>query len=1193
MQKLFLSLSIVLAIVLFSVSAHAVSLQSNGQVHTINQNNLKFVTDGDGLVDVYRKGERLASYGFTLQGTINAQQKFLNSWNAAWTWQVLSNTDQNVTVLGTTNWNGLKWEQYWYFSDSEQKFSNFITNNTGFDSTNTNFYYVVRFDGQNTSCINYVDNNNLPKKFCFEEDITKTGNLNNYLRHVHFGKTFFNFNDLIDSGFTFNYLFAGQLVNAHSSLAGNGFIVGVTKNNGLFPNGATAILDPSVIDSSPINTMNYGNPIVKDSSGNYWIVYEDSNTTNTDIFVSKSTDAGETFTAFNLTNSSDFNESFPHIDINSTDGLVITYDKFSGAAATTDVHLATCSAGGCDASTDFIFDINISQCGTGTECSKNFVVFDVNDNAHLVYARGNLQDRNATGYVGLAANWSAERTTNAIGGAPVQNTGIVVSKNGSGEKLSWITSNGAQLNVTKFDGLAWGSNLLLENLGIGTPAEAFAGYDGNFYIVFGKDISGTSSVSRLQFNQCIVTADCSDVGNWSADLNVSTTANVELFSIVQTADLNLHVLASSVVGTAGTIIRDFVRTPNNVWVTSQDNDTNTLFSDSNRTYNPLVRNHVRPGNVESTVSAAPSATNSTLDYLFLSANNSTGIPHVIVFDSNVVRQNNGILASFSVTPPSPIGLDPENNITNINVDFNSTSTEVGLTDVNYTWFVDDINVSTDQNYSRDFNGADADFNIALLVQGQDTDTFYSSQSDTNFLLRTTAQGLDINFTYNNFVNNADVNFGLTSTSDPSTINYVVWGGDDFDFNRTGLQIRFDYNANGVKEVCAIVNSTGDVNGSRCESFTVTRVLVKIPKDEQTSQNLTPFSVSTSDITQQLYSNQSNDLNVFLFFQGGDDQNVLFTTDYNASYYSGHNLIQTSDSQTFQTLQPLLVLISESVSAVFHVINAITQNTIPEVIIESRQGGTLIESTITDSTGDATLSFIVGDTYNLTFIYQGVIVLEQEIRPINTEYFIYLFLEDIITQPQDPETITITFDPSIGQVQEEEDGNFTLTQTITTTKSSITSINIQVDQNGVLFYDTNFSNASGGTFSQDFNASSFTTDDHITVTVTVISSSIGGIQKAQSYFIQFRSDTTFLNAINDLGVNLGQVGRIVLVILSSFVIVGGFAQATRNPHVLSAIVIVWMGAFTALGLNSNYVEWVPVPVFLFAVMGAVALYINRG
>ncbi len=133
MNKVFLGLLLLIATVLFSVSVSGVSLESNGDVHTVTQGNLKFSTDPSGLVKLFKNEEYLSAFGFTLKGTVNSQERFLNSWSTTWSWEVLSNTDSNITLLGSTSWQGLEWQQRWFFSDTEQKFSNHLTNNTGFE----------------------------------------------------------------------------------------------------------------------------------------------------------------------------------------------------------------------------------------------------------------------------------------------------------------------------------------------------------------------------------------------------------------------------------------------------------------------------------------------------------------------------------------------------------------------------------------------------------------------------------------------------------------------------------------------------------------------------------------------------------------------------------------------------------------------------------------------------------------------------------------------------------------------------------------------------------------------------------------------------------------------------------------------------------------------------------------------------
>lgn len=549
--------------------------------------------------------------------------------------------------------------------------------------------------------------------------------------------------------------------------------------------------------------------------------------------------------------------------------------------------------------------------------------------------------------------------------------------------------------------------------------------------------------------------------------------------------------------------------------------------------------------------------------------------------------NFGVDANISRTPGSPYYLDTENGITSVTIDFNDTSTYHNTKRYLTAWLVNDVNVSADQNLHYSFTTA-GDYNISLIVDANAGANRYRDQQDYNLSIFNSPQGLDISFVNNDFNNNVDVNFTLTGTG---TINYIVWGGTDFDFNRVGTTIRFDYNVSGVKQVCAIANGVGDINKLRCENFINSRVLVKSPMDEGTSAVLTPFDVSTNDSAQQTYTGQTLDLNVFIFNAQGNDQNVLFTIDYNASYYSGVYLIQTNATTTFHTLQPLLARIAISVNAVFHVIDVITQQTVPNIIITAKKGGILIGSTITDSTGTGTITLVVGDTYDLNITtLDGTILLTSTLRPIDLEYFIYVFLEEITTSPTTPQSIEVVFEPSTGQVFQQADGTIDLNQTISATNTTITSIRILIDQNGTTRYDQNFSSA--GLRSQDLNAATWDLNYQVNVTVTIISG-MGTTVKTQSYLINpFSSVPDFLTIINNFGVLLGAIGRLIFVVLSALVVTGGFVGLSKNKHVLVAIVLIWIGMFTAIGLNPNYVTWVPLPVFFFALLGGVAFYLNK-
>jgi hypothetical protein len=1198
-QKLLFFFFFVISILFVSQSAIAVSLSSNGDVHTVTQGNLTFVTDPSGLVKLFKNDNYLASVGFTLKGTVNAQQKFLNSWSTDWTWQILSNTDSNVTVLASNTWQGLDWKQRWFFSDTEQKFTNYLTNNTGFDVTNTSFYYVVRFDETNVSCLDYIDNTGAKKNYCFEQDKTITQNLGQYLKRIRFVDTLFNFQDLVDSGFEFNYLFAGQLNNVKSSLAGKGFIIGVTKNGGLFPNGASVILDPTInndlTSSTNIPIFGTGTPsIFRVNSQN--------------LGVSASPKAEVVFGRYYETTDNGLNWSTADFNFYTTASSAATistlyrsdnkkiFSLFINPEWDNDIHFIEGDFDN-DSLTRTGWDANIAL-GFGLTIDVERYGADLNSGNWLNVCGGEVggADRVRCRFVDTdlntsdITNWSALESSFNFE-ADVQDFSIYNDSNSNLFALYSVASGQEFRNIRlkmKYDvNGSWSNDLnisgdLNADLQWRVTGSSFVETsDGNLVVLMSAQNGAASNdATVLRFCDDGAEACISDLSNWDTYENVYDGNFLFWGSLATDTNNNVYMIGTD-------CQNGFCNTDSGLGY--------KLFFDLNKSVS--AKRFIADNNaaIDTTkfVVTRNSDENGLIDIAFLSSDGTLGTASLEYFQIFGDSNSSIISASFTTTPVSPIALDPEEGITNIQVDLNSTTEflpDGRIVDINYLWQIDGEEISTDQNLVRDFNGSDADFNLSLIVSGNDGVDTITSQNDQNILLRTAPQGIDINFAYNDFANNVDMNFGVTATG---TINFAVWGGTDFDTNLLGIDINKTYTTDGIKEVCVIVNGAGDVNKLHCENFTSTRVLVKRPLDKVSGIVLTPFDVATNDITRQLYSAQTLDLNVFLFFESGNDQNILFTIDGNADYFSSTFLIQTNDTNTFQTIQPLLVLISESVSAVFHIINAITQNTIPDVVIESRQGGVLIESTITDSTGSAVLNFIVADTYDLTFIFQGVVSLEQQIRPIDTEYFIYLFLEQIITEPQDPESITVTFDPSIGQVQEGTDGNFTLTQIVTADRSTITQINIQVDQNGLLFFDQNFTGVpSGGTFSQDFNASSFDSSSTVNVTVRVTSSLIDETKKSISYFIQFTSQVTFLNAINDLGINLGDVGRIVLVVLSSFVVIGGFAQATRNPHILGTIVIIWLGMFTAIGLNENYVVWVPVPVFLFATVGAVAIYLNR-
>ncbi len=1177
--KLFLV--IILAIVLFSLQASAVSLSSNGEVHTVTQGNLEFKTDGNGLVNLYKNGNYLARFGFTLKGTVNAQQKFLNSWETDWTWQVLSNTDSNVTVLGSTNWQGLDWKQRWFWSETEQKFTNYLTNNTGFDVTNTSFYYVVRLDAGNVECLHYVDNDEQGNKFCFEQDVTKTQNLEQYLKRINFVDTTFNFQDLIDSGFEFNYLFAGQLNNVNSSLFGNGFVIGVTKNGGLFPNGASVELDPSVIDTTALSLTNYGNVIVKDSSGNIFTVQEVVVNSSTDIFVSKSTDNGTTFTSFNLTNSPDVNESFPHIDVNSTDGLIIQFD---GNNQNT-IFVTTCSTGGCDSNSEFLDKLDVSACGA-TNCNFGSLDVDQNDVSQIVYVKGATGAyRRNTGYVGSA--WGAEENTNVGTGVPVVATGIVSAKNGSDLRLAFANPNGSQFTVSYFDGATWSANLLLGNPNILTPASCFAGYDGNFYCAYAQRQGAAPAPANIHLTQCVETNDCSLIGNWT-DVNVteSPNQNDSFVSMFQASDLNIHLLTSTRLSAADVNIHHYIRLPNGTFITSTIADGNLLFSDANRTYNPILRNRDYAGSALDGFTSFPVG-NLTLDYVFLTSNVSTGDPSTLVFDSNLLGIVNGIKASITTKPASPITLDTENGITNVQTDFNSTTEFFGpITDINFLWQVDGEEISTDQNTVRDFNGSNNDFNVSLIVQGRITggDTF-TSQQDQNILLRNTLQGVDFNFTNNAFTNNVDVNFRVFADG---TINFAVWGGTDFDTNSSGVNINKIFDQNKITQVCVIVNGTGDINKLLCKDYVVARWLVSPAIDEESGASLTP-TITNYNNPNQTYTH-SADINVFTFYgpEINYDTNAAFLIDFNTSYFTRNYFFDLDKNITFFLLQPRLPLVANSIQSTLFTIDNFTRDTVPEIVIQAIRTiageEVIVESTISDSTGTATMSFVANLDYTLRFLdADGTILSEGPLGPKSTVLYAFIGTAEINFVLTPVGELVIQWIPSTSSIDANTDFTVRFNQIINQVDLNITKLTVRISQGDTNFFvqDFNFTGIDTNIF-QDVNVLDANEFSFMIVSITAQTPD-GNFTKDFSYILVFTAGGSLVKNIQNMKSELGPTVVLIIAVIITLFVVAGFAMtATTDFNWLGVVALISLGVFT-------YFTWIPLTVFLVSIlMGSAGL-----
>ncbi len=735
-------------------------------------------------------------------------------------------------------------------------------------------------------------------------------------------------------------------------------------------------------------------------------------------------------------------------------------------------------------------------------------------------------------------------------------------------------------------------------------------------------------------------------GSWSNDLNISADLNADLqwrntgSSFVETDDGNLVVLLSALNGAPtndatvlrfcddgaeacisdlsnwdtyenvydgnflfwGSLAKD---TNNNIYMIGTDcqnglcnTDTGLgyrIFNDLNKSVSGkrfIADNNSVLDTTKFSVTTS-SDENGLIDIAYLASDSTLGTASLEYFqifgDSNISI----LTASFTTSPSTPFVLTP--TISNVAVDLNSTTLffpSGRIVDINYLWQIDGEEISTDQNLVRDFNGADADFNISLIVSGNDNIDTFTSQSDQNVSIVNVLQTFDINFGLNVFTNNADINIGGTFGGGTTLINFIVWGGTDLDENRSGLQFSIDYNAGGIKQICGVFNTSGDINTVFCESFNITEVLVKIPLDEEVpATTLTTFTIAVDGTAPQNYSTQSADLNVFAFDQN-TNQYININVDFNASYFPrNYGIFTGQPNNLFFTIQPYLALVANSIQVNWITQDVLANSSLSNIKIRSQRSIasilTEVESPFTDITGLATLTFIPQITYTLTFDLNGVTLGSGVYIPASsdTQKKAFLDVTDINTGTFIQSALDVNFTPGGGVIVLPSDFNATtITQDINVFDGNLSSLRILVTHGSATLSDTN--HTAPGTFTQTLALSGRDLNTLVIVRITAVIS-------GQSFFIEkvYGLRTTpglterFTTSKDQ---DIGHTGATLLAVILTAVAIGGLIGLNRTENQdnsslsLLAIPILMFFAFL------NWVSWIPI---IFGSAAAIILFFS--
>lgn len=523
-------------------------------------------------------------------------------------------------------------------------------------------------------------------------------------------------------------------------------------------------------------------------------------------------------------------------------------------------------------------------------------------------------------------------------------------------------------------------------------------------------------------------------------------------------------------------------------------------------------------------------------------------------------------------------LDPENGVSSITVTLTDLSKSVGGGSVNsWSWLRNGVQFSTSQNTTDNITVA-GDYNYTLIV-GDTNGSF--AQLDQNISIYQAPQNIDITLTRNYFVNNADVNFMVTSSS---PINYVVWGFPN-DANQMGININKVYTQGALNQVCVIVNTTGDLNKLYCENFTSTRFLVKTPKDEDTAASLTPFNISTS-IPQQVYNSQATDLNVFTFFQ---DSNIFsITVDFNSNYYPRTYTYSLGTTDTFFELQPYLDLVTDSALVTITVIDGLTNNPLEnywiDMYIDINSVSTLAESKQTDGAGVGIFSMLVGQFYSARLYEPDRTYIDTKIiSPSSTSYIWKINIQEIDINVSS-KVFTVDFEPSDTIITYNTgDANKVFAFNIQS-EASQTSSNVNINVDGVQIYDANY--MTDGNKSIDLNLSSYSNNSVITVKV-IITNPVRSETFTKVYIFKNTTDFDFILAMRN-SVNLfGEFGAILISIFLSLMITGFVSYFVGfDTTVLGIVLMLSIGLFVFVG-------WFPLKIYLLGSIGFFGITILRG
>lgn len=269
------------------------------------------------------------------------------------------------------------------------------------------------------------------------------------------------------------------------------------------------------------------------------------------------------------------------------------------------------------------------------------------------------------------------------------------------------------------------------------------------------------------------------------------------------------------------------------------------------------------------------------------------------------------------------------------------------------------------------------------------------------------------------------------------------------------------------------------------------------------------------------------------------------------------------------------------NSIFFVRNSTSSAGIPDINIVVKKnvpgfGLVTVNNVVTDSAGEAKVSFVANTTYYLTFINdQNVIVYTSELRPNFTSYQVYLDLEKITTASPISTNVDVNFIPNYG-ILFIRNGFIDLNQRITSSYSDLNA-RVLITNAGRIVYDLNLDGNSGSLFFWQNLKVDYNINRLSSIKVDVLIDVNGGWSAtfSKTYTAQDLNSLgsqLFSSLINVFPRELGGTGIILFSVLLIIAIVGlAASQIGGDPKALGLIAVMTGGLLA-------YIGWIPIIVF---------------